>query len=443
MSDREGIPLPVIIVGAGVSGLLLAQHLRKTNVPFRLYERDLDLTTRGVGWGLTLHWSLPALRSLLPEDLVVRLPDAYVDRAAVARGEASAFPFFDLSTGELRGASPREPENLRIRVTRERLRRLLATDVDIQSMDVTPLFFETLHLTSTTVLNSSYTQWGKSFVKFEEKQDSVVVSFDDGSSVTGRMVVACDGGPSRVRRQLFPDQHERYRIPVRVLGLKVPLSPDQMAPIRKLDPFFLQGASSRNDTFLYLSMLDSPGNNEESTGDFSCQMCISWPDRPGFLGKAAPTGYPQTSGSKIEFIRSLAESWSEPFRGLTLGIPADTDVKHLDLYDYAPPKGLRSKGRAVLMGDAFHAMAMYRGEGANHAIIDVLDFAETVAPALNADFAELRAAIDVYEDRVVARARPGVLASRRACLDAHDWPRISPASPLLSKREMMLQFDEE
>ncbi|WYZ44685.1 hypothetical protein EsH8_VIII_000001 [Colletotrichum jinshuiense] len=417
MSDRDGTPHPVIIVGAGVSGLLLAQYLRKTNVPFRLYERDLDLTTRGVGWGLTLHWSLPALRSLLPEDLVARLPDAYVDRAAVARGEASAFPFFDLSTGELKGTSPREPENLRIRVTRERLRRLLATDVDIE--------------------------WGKSFVKFEEKQDSVVVSFDDGSSVTGRMVVACDGGPSRFRRQLFPDQHERYRIPVRVLGLKVPLSPDQMAPIRKLDPFFLQGASSRNDTFLYLSMLDAPGNNEESTGDFSCQMCISWPDRPGFLGKAAPTGYSQTSGGKIGFIRSLAESWSEPFRGLALGIPADTDVKHLDLYDYAPPKGLRSKGRAVLMGDAFHAMAMYRGEGANHAIIDVLDFAETVAPALDADFAEFRAAIDVYEDRVVARARPGVLASRRACLDAHDWPRISPASPLLSKREMMLQFDEE
>ncbi|KAJ0141683.1 putative FAD-dependent monooxygenase [Colletotrichum tanaceti] len=333
MSDREGTtPLPVIIVGAGVGGLLLAQHLRKTGVPFRLYERDADLTTRGVGWGLTLHWSLPALRSLLPGDLVARLPDAYVDRAAVARGEASAFPFFDLGTGELKGGSPPAPESLRIRVTRERLRRLLATDVDVQ--------------------------WEKSFTKFEEKEDSVVVWFDDGSSVAGRVLVACDGGQSRVRRQMFPDQHEGHRIPVRMLGLKVVLSPEQAAPIRKLDPFFLQGASSRDDTFLYLSMLDAPGNNDESTGEYSCQMCISWPDRPGFLGKAAPTGYPQTNDGKIELIRTFAEGWSEPFRGLALGIPAGTDVKHLDLYDYAPPKGLRSKGRAVLMGDAFHAMAM-------------------------------------------------------------------------------------
>lgn len=56
-----------------------------------------------------------------------------------------------------------------------------------------------------------------------------------------------------MRTQLFPDHHQRHRIPVRVLGLKVFLSPEEMEPIRKLDPFFLQGTSSQNDTFLYLS----------------------------------------------------------------------------------------------------------------------------------------------------------------------------------------------
>ncbi|KAF9871852.1 FAD binding domain-containing protein [Colletotrichum karsti] len=415
--DQAQGPLPVIIIGAGVSGLLLAQFFRKNGIPFRIFERDTDLTTRGVGWGLTLHWSLPALRALLPEDLVSRLPEAYVDRAAVARGEASAFPFFDLSTGELKGASPRAPESLRIRVTRERLRRLVATDIDIQ--------------------------WGRAFASFQEKEGAVVATFEDGSTCTGRVLVACDGGASRVRTQLFPDQHERHRIPVRVLGLKVFLSPDQMEPIRKLDPFFLQGTSSQNDTFLYLSMLDAPDNNEESKGKYSCQMCISWPDRPGFLGKPEPTEFPPTNDGRLSLIRSFAEGWSEPFRSLALGIPTDTDVKHLDLFDYPPPKGLRSTGKAVLMGDAFHAMAMYRGEGANHAILDALDFAENVAPKLDATFDDLRAAMDIYEDAVVSRARPGVLASRRACLDAHDWPKISPTSPLLSKREMKLQFDEE
>jgi flavin-dependent dehydrogenase len=123
---------PVIIIGAGVSGLLLAQHLQKRGIPFRIFERDADLDTRGLGWGLTLHWSLPALKKLLPPALFDRLPESYVDRAAVENGEPSTFPFFDLSSGELRASTPNAPSSQRVRVTRDRLRGLLATDIDIQ-----------------------------------------------------------------------------------------------------------------------------------------------------------------------------------------------------------------------------------------------------------------------------------------------------------------------
>jgi 2-polyprenyl-6-methoxyphenol hydroxylase-like FAD-dependent oxidoreductase len=124
--------LPVLIIGAGISGLLLAQQLRKLSIPFQIFEREPDVQTRSAGWGLTLHWSLPALRKLLPEDLLVQLPDTYVDRAAVGRDESSTFPFFDLSTGEKRSSSPKALESQRIRVTREKLRGLLATGVDIK-----------------------------------------------------------------------------------------------------------------------------------------------------------------------------------------------------------------------------------------------------------------------------------------------------------------------
>lgn len=131
MAQRNGND-PVLIIGAGISGLLLAQHFRKEGVAFRVFERDGDLETRSVGWGLTLHWSLEALRSILPDDLVAKIPDAYVDRLAVKRGESSAFPFYDLSTGERKFESPRAPESQRIRVTRVRLRKLLATGINIE-----------------------------------------------------------------------------------------------------------------------------------------------------------------------------------------------------------------------------------------------------------------------------------------------------------------------
>lgn len=90
------------------------------------------MNTRGVGWGLTLNWSLPMLRSLLRPELLSRFAETYVDRQGIASGLVPRFPFYDLSTGELKATTPPLPETVRVRVTRERLRKWLATDVDIE-----------------------------------------------------------------------------------------------------------------------------------------------------------------------------------------------------------------------------------------------------------------------------------------------------------------------
>lgn len=42
----------VIIIGAGVSGLVLAQILRQANVPYEIYDRDDG--TRWQGWAISL-----------------------------------------------------------------------------------------------------------------------------------------------------------------------------------------------------------------------------------------------------------------------------------------------------------------------------------------------------------------------------------------------------
>ena len=122
--------LPVLIIGAGVSGLLLAQHLKKQGVLFEIFERDTSFTTRGVGWGLTLHWSLDPLKSLLPDDLVQKLPYAFADRISVENGVHGNAPYYDLSTAATIGTTP--GTDLKVRVTRQRLRVLLATGLDVQ-----------------------------------------------------------------------------------------------------------------------------------------------------------------------------------------------------------------------------------------------------------------------------------------------------------------------
>ena len=45
----------VIIVGAGIGGLVLAQSLRKQGISFEVFERDVDRNARFQGWAIVIH----------------------------------------------------------------------------------------------------------------------------------------------------------------------------------------------------------------------------------------------------------------------------------------------------------------------------------------------------------------------------------------------------
>lgn len=103
-------------------------------------------------------------------------------------------------------------------------------------------------------------------------------------------------------------------------------------------------------------MLDVPGNQIDSDPNiFSCQLHISWP----YPGNGTSVDVPATNKERYELMHAYAKTWSEPFRSLVLNnVHPDAEIKRLDVLDWAPPLGLRSKGQVVLMGDAFHLMSM-------------------------------------------------------------------------------------
>ena len=123
----------ILIIGAGITGLTLAQALKTQNVPFTIFERDAEPSSRGRGWGLTIHWALDTFLSLLPQHIIARLPETYVDPVAVEEGENGKFLLFDLITGEPKW---QVPAARRMRVSRERLRALLMDGIDIKVCDL-------------------------------------------------------------------------------------------------------------------------------------------------------------------------------------------------------------------------------------------------------------------------------------------------------------------
>lgn len=82
-----------------------------------------------------------------------------------------------------------------------------------------------------------------------------------------------------------------------------------------------------------------------------------------------------------------------------------------------------------------------RGEGANHTIVDVLDLSHKVLPHLDSPKETLHAAIDELEEAIIGRTRSAVLASRQACLDAHESHALTATSPLLTRRQMYLNYE--
>ena len=64
--------LPVLIVGAGLGGLTLAQCLNNRGIPFRVFERDPAAKSgrqRAQGWCISLHpWILDDLKASVRDD---------------------------------------------------------------------------------------------------------------------------------------------------------------------------------------------------------------------------------------------------------------------------------------------------------------------------------------------------------------------------------------
>jgi 2-polyprenyl-6-methoxyphenol hydroxylase-like FAD-dependent oxidoreductase len=401
---------PVLIIGAGITGLALAQACRREKIPYRIFEKDESATSSGNAWAVTLNWTAGVLSSLLPDDIAAQLTSTYVNRSAFEAGQRPQFKCFDLETAQARS---QKPSTERVFVNGSRLARLLSTDLKIE--------------------------WGKQAQSLTvDAAGSVTVAFADGTSASGKFLVGCDGIHSDIRRSLHPNEHKNSELPARAMSATVQFSEAQIADIRALDQYFLYGIDTRNDTFLRFSLVEAPNdvNEEDARQDntnastsYQCEIVIAWPYRSDFLGRVEPTKVPNTDIGQFSMMQTIAENWVEPFRSLVMNINLnEAEIKPIEIADWSYPEPSQEApvikvspldGCVALAGDAAHTIAMYSGEAGDHAIMDV-KYLVPLLRAVRSDNAEsLTEAAQAYERGMLQRSILAVLVSRQACMDVH------------------------
>lgn len=272
----------------------------------------------------------------------------------------------------------------------------------------------------------------------QSEELGIRVEFTDGSFANGTFLTGCDGTRSKVREILCSLNGTKpcnNTLPVRFLGSSVVLNSEAVQPLRDLDPLFFQG-SHPNNSFMFFGIQDTPANNgQEDQDTYRCQVNVSWPYRKGFLGENEPIEIPPTDKEKFNLLRKISATWTSPFRDAVGNIPESSPLLAIKIEDRDPSAEPWDNlgGRATLVGDAAHPMTMYRGEACNHNIKDVEGFIEAVMEH-KLDF---RKACISYEKKMIDRTSLAVLASRQACLHAHEHEKIDGESPLISKRAIV------
>jgi hypothetical protein len=310
--------LPVIIVGAGVSGLTLAQACQKKNIAYRIFERDDSASLsqhRADGKGLTECWPLNVLKDALPDELVMRLSECHASRGAVSFGEEDHYDMFNLETAE-----PKREESTRVRLSQEKFRKLLLKGIEVQC--------------------------SKTLTEISVVDDSVKATFSDGTSETGSILIGCDGGDSTVRRIMHPQGHQNPESPEhRHLLATANYLASEVSAIRNLHPFFLRCTQPGTDILLLITFFENTSEDSDADDTTKCQLLLQWPYRPNWLGRVDPTDCPNTKIGRTSLLKHLSESWAEPFRSFIQNMPRDTDVRPFDFLDghtrYSPSLGAR------------------------------------------------------------------------------------------------------
>ncbi|KAL5332933.1 hypothetical protein BJX70DRAFT_89242 [Aspergillus crustosus] len=394
---------PVLIVGAGIAGLTLGQALKRKGIPFKIYERDPSPTSRAQGWAITLHWALPYIESLLPSSTLIKIQEEQVD-PAIAKNDTGNFLFLDLESGDVKF---RIPPSKRWRVNREGMRKALLAGIEEDVVWGRDIVGATLEQTN-----------GKPRIEFRDAQGLKSVS------EPGSILIGVEGSKSSTRQFLCPNSYQSTQLPIRFTGVAVDISVEEAAPLRATDPLLFQGCHPQTNVYFWFSILETPEPGKRDT--YRAQICISWPVN------GVDDEVPRTDAERLANMKKRAGGFVPFLYETVQRIPEGTPVVVVKLADWNCHPWDNRGGKVTLAGDAAHAMTMYRGEAANHGLLDAFHLVAAIEKIYAG--VDAKSVIDEYESEMRERTQQAVQLSRRACLEAHAWDQLDDKAAILARR---------
>jgi 2-polyprenyl-6-methoxyphenol hydroxylase-like FAD-dependent oxidoreductase len=345
--------LHVLIAGAGVSGLAVAQGLVKDGHTVEVFERDADLDRKQ---GYYLHMNAfggEALRAVLPPDLF----ELYLETSRVTY-ERQQSVVLDDQLHELSSQPHLGPPNAGDRphtgVHRRTLRQILAARLG-----------DALHI-------------GAPVAGYEEDDDGVTATLADGSTARGDVLVGADGIRSAVRARRLP---EVPLIPGGIQGIGVygraALTPELRAV---LPDALLHGvviAVDRRGSRMLVAVFDPRRPVDEAARAIAPDVVLD-PVSPYIMVSCSvhpdttvPPSAEWTAETPAVLRRSMlraVEAWHPAAAALVAGL--DLDSMFMIPFGFVVPAETWVPSRVTLVGDAAHAMLPTIGMGANLALRD-------------------------------------------------------------------------
>jgi len=376
MSDR-GVGR-VLIAGAGLGGLALAQALDAAGIEVEVFEADADAEARAQGYRIGLReYGWEALRACLPERLY-RLAEA--------------------TSGDLEGPGLLFDERL----------TLLSRDLEGPSPDSRAVDRQVFRHVLMGGLGRRV-RLGRRLRSYEEDHDAVRARFADGTEAVGSVLIGADGGNSAVRRQLLPHIGMEDSALGGVMG-RTPMS-DRF---RRLVPgrgTMIKGPGAT----LMLGRMEFARPPAEAAAELAPDVplparesYIRWvlmipPDHPAF-------GEPGRDGREValELLAGWDPEIHELIRAADLYLGPGGRARMLD-----QPLGAWPQSRVTLLGDAAHLTLASGGNGANTALEDARRLAAALVAADHGEL-ELLPALAEYQAGMLERGNAAVALSKEA-----------------------------